>query len=158
MLLALGALALYGPGILLPALHVEKLGRCRESGILDGCTWLLTQGEVFLGVVVGLSAVVLPPLKLTLLLWLAAAPAAGVGPGRRRSRLLEIIGRFSCLEVFLAAVLITFVRLNALLCFQALAGLYFFGLSALLGLAASGALSLGFNLKENSYESRPCHV
>jgi uncharacterized paraquat-inducible protein A len=179
--LALLALVLYGPGILLPALHVEKLGCRGESSILESCALLFGHGEVFLGLVVGLSALVLPPIKLTVLLWLAAPSAGRAVPGLRL-RLVEAVGRFGCLEVFLSVFLISFVRLSSLVSFQALAGLYFFALSALIGLAASAALgacggkedrtpepralssfpphalSIGCKFKEYSHESRPCHA
>jgi uncharacterized paraquat-inducible protein A len=153
--LATVALFLYGPGILMPALHVEKLGSTRESCILDSFTMLLNEGEIFLGAIVGLSAVVLPPVKLTLLLWLGGAAGDAAVRGWR-ARVLELIGRFGCLEVFLAAVLVTLVRLNALVSFQVLPGMYFFATSAILGLAASGALFLGCNVKEAAHDSHPC--
>jgi paraquat-inducible protein A len=150
--LALLALLCYGPGILLPALHVEKLGRVRESSLLSGIALLLSDGELFLGLVVGLSALVLPPVKLAAILWLGTAPE-GEATSRRSARVLEWIGPFSCLEVFLTAVLVALIRLDALLRFQVLPGLYCFALSALLGLAASVVLNGSSGTLEPSHES-----
>jgi hypothetical protein len=45
MALALLALVLYGPGILLPALHVEKVGCRGESSILESCALRWKPGE-----------------------------------------------------------------------------------------------------------------
>lgn len=141
----------YAPGILLPALRVEKLGRSYESSILDGCLHLFTEGELFLGSVVALTALVLPPLKLGTLFWFGTTPEHSVLPGPM-TRGLEFVGRFSCLEVFLVAVLVALVRLSALVRFQPRAGLYIFALSSLLGLAASVVLNLDRRFTENPYE------
>jgi paraquat-inducible protein A len=153
-ILALTALALWGPWILLPAIHVEQLGRSCDTSILDGCTLLLGEGELFLGAVVGLSALVLPPLKLTLLLWLEAAPRGHLPPRHRLRRAVEVIGRFGLLEVFLTGVLVALVRLGALVSFRPLPGLYVFAVSALLALGALAALGLTVNLTEKPHERR----
>jgi paraquat-inducible protein A len=132
---------------------MEKLGRCRESSILNGCLLLFDEGELFLGAIVALSAFALPPVKLGMLLWLGTASAGQVTPGRL-ARTLESVGRFSCLEVFLTAVLVALVRLDAVVRFQPRAGLYAFALSALLGVTASIALNQRPGIQVKRHE--PC--
>ena len=153
--LALFALLLYGPGILLPALHVEKFGRTRDSSILGSIALLLTEKELFLGVIVAATSLILPPVKLAAILWLGTADPRH-SPASRTARLLEWIGPFSCLEVFLTAVLVALVRLDALIRFQPQPGLYCFALSGLLGLAAAVVLNRAPASLESSHE--PCNV
>ena len=149
--LALLSLLCYGPGLLLPALYVEKFGRARESSIISGITLLLSDGEFFLCVVVALSALVLPPIKLAAILWLGTAPEERAGSSRM-VRVLEWVGPFSCLEVFLTAVLVALVRLGSLIRFQPRAGMFFFALSALLGLAATIVLNRNPGVTEQTHD------
>jgi paraquat-inducible protein A len=132
------ALVVYPAGVLLPALRVERVGRCHESSIAGGCLALLREGDLFLCLVVGLSALVLPPVKLACLLWLAQA---GPEHRRRAPRWLGWLNRFGCIEIYLVAFFVGLVRLGAVVRFEARPGLYLFTLSVLSGLAASALLA-----------------
>jgi len=153
--LAVLALFLYLPGILLPGLAIEKLGRVRVASVLDGCRQLYRDSEFFLAAVVGLTALVFPPVKLTALLWAAAAPPGGEARGWA-GRTAELLGRFGLLDVFLAALLIAVVRLGAVVRFTPHIGLYLFAASALLALAASAALALNPLHPEAAHVHAPC--
>jgi paraquat-inducible protein A len=139
--LALLALFLYLPGILLPAIRLEKLGRVRESSLLDSFGVLCREREWLLAAVVGISALLLPPVKLLTIIWLEYMEGPE-GKSRGWHVVLEIVSRFGLLEVFLSALLIALIRFDVLLRFKALPGLYLFILSALFGLGALLALSL----------------
>jgi paraquat-inducible protein A len=134
--LTLLALFAYPPGIGLPALSVEKFGRIRESSILDGVGNLFSDGQLFLGCIIGVTALVLPPLKMFGLVWLGVADESS--PLRRRfTPLLTLIGRWGFLDLFVAGVLVAWIQLNSLIRFEPRLGMIFFGLSVLMSYLAS---------------------
>ena len=134
-LLALFSLFLYIPGILLPAMKLEKMGRIRESSLFDSFSVLLNEHEWLLAAVVGLSALLLPPIKLMLLIWLEYDDS-DQKLSRWKSFALDVMSRFGLLEVFISALFIALIRFDALLRFHACLGLYLFILSASCGLGA----------------------
>src|SRR5579862_2955965 len=104
LFLTLVALFAYPLGIGLPALSIEKFGRIRESSILDGVENLFHDGQIFLGCVIGVTALILPPLKMFGLVWIGAADDNS--PWRWRfAPLLTFIGRWGFLDLFVAGVL-----------------------------------------------------
>ncbi len=136
LLLTLVALFAYPLGIGLPALSVEKFGRIRESSILDGVENLFHDGQIFLGCVIGVTALLLPPLKMFGLIWLGVSDDSS--PWRRRfGPLLTLIGRWGFLDLFVAGVLVAWIQLNSLIHFEPRPGLIFFGISVLLSYVAS---------------------
>jgi uncharacterized paraquat-inducible protein A len=133
------ALAAYPAGILLPALRVEKLGRVREASVFRGCLNLFDEGNLFLGCVIAVTALLLPPLKMLGLLWVGVADE--VSAARRRfAPLLTLIGRWGFLDLFVAGVLVAWVQMNSFIRFEPKLGLIFFGFSVLLSYLASTCL------------------
>ncbi len=133
------AIIVYPIGIGLPALTVEKMGRIRESSVLDGVRNLFDEGRLFLGFVIGITALVLPPLKLLGLVWLSVTSESN--PLRRRfAPLLTLIGRWGFLDLFVAGLLVAWVQMNSLIRFEPRIGLIFFGVSVLLSYLASVSL------------------
>ena len=142
-LFALGAtlvaIAVYPIGIALPALTVEKMGRVRESSVLDGVRNLFTEGRIFLAFVIGITALVLPPLKMAGLICLGTSSESN--PLRRRfAPILTLIGRWGFLDLFVAGLLVAWVQMNSLIRFEPRIGLIFFGISVLSSYLASISL------------------
>jgi paraquat-inducible protein A len=129
------ALVVYPLGVGLPALSVEKFGRVRESSILDGCVNLFEDGRLFLGCIIGVTALLLPPLKMFGLIWIGAAD--DTRSSRRLAAMLTLIGRWGFLDLFVAGVLVAWIQLNSLIRFEPRVGMIFFGLSVLLSYLAS---------------------
>lgn len=138
--LALLAIIFYIPGVFLPAMRIEKMGRIRETSLFDSFWILVQDSEWMLAAVVLISALILPPVKLFGLVWLEWE-IEGHAPSSRWRSVLEFAGRFGLLEVFLAALLIAIIRFDSLIRFQARTGLYLFVMSAVAGLAAALLLS-----------------
>jgi paraquat-inducible protein A len=86
--------------------------------VWDGTMGLLENGEWFVGIVVLVASIVVPFLKIAGLFFLVLA--AGFGLGRRlRSqtrlyKVIDAIGPWAMLDVFLLAVLVALVKLNDL--------------------------------------------
>lgn len=115
---AIGALALYGPAVLLPIMEVERLGRRHATSLLNGTIDMLRHGDWFVGLVVLLFSIVFPLCKLLLLLdlsvvgWLARRHRAAA------YRALEHAGRWSMMDVMLLAFLVMLVKLGNLIQFR----------------------------------------
>ncbi len=135
---ALTGLILFVPAVTWPILKIERLGHVREDHLVGGVLALLREGHLFVGLVVLVFSLIVPPAKLTAMLWLATG-----GPGGARHhqafahRLVDWLGRWGMLDVLLVAVLVAFVKLGDVIDIQAGPGLIAFGLCVLASLAAS---------------------
>jgi paraquat-inducible protein A len=134
--LSLSALLLFVPGVLLPMMRLESFGHATEASILDGVSYMLAHGEVFIGLVILVFSLVLPPLKLLALLLVSTRllPPAG------RARLygwVELLGRWGMLDVLVVAVLVAFVKLGDTVRIQPGVGLFLFSACVLVSILAS---------------------
>ena len=112
--LALAAAVMLVPANLLPVLSSESFGRNRDDTIFSGAVALWRQGLWAIALIVITASIVIPVLKLAGLTWLllSARHGAPVNP-RRLTRIyaaLDFIGRWSMLDVFLAAFLTGLVQ------------------------------------------------
>ncbi len=110
---AAAALVLYPLAVSLPILEVSKLGRTRETGILEGTARLLTEGHLGVGLIVLICSVVLPLVKLVSLLVLCRE--GGMLRRRHRAltfRVVEWTGRYGMLDVLCVAVLVAVLKLG----------------------------------------------
>jgi paraquat-inducible protein A len=137
--LTVSALILYVPSILLPLMRLEMLGHSTEASIVQGVSALLAGRHYFVGLVVLLFSLVLPPLKMLALLLLSG----GWLRGMRQARLhhwVELVGRWSMLDVLVVAILVAFVKLGDIVSIQPGAGLVLFIACVLLSLLSSFCL------------------
>ncbi|MEJ0020544.1 MAG: paraquat-inducible protein A [Acetobacteraceae bacterium] len=117
---ALGAAAaiLYVPANIYPVLTVVQLGAGQPSTILGGVRELLTGGQWPLAALVFFASVMVPVLKLVgLTVLLTSTQQRRVGRLRDRTRLYRIvdaIGRWSMIDIFMASLLVALVQFGAL--------------------------------------------
>ena len=145
--LALGALALYPPAMILPVLEVEKMGHARSATIWSGVVELLTHGQILVGVVVLVCSIVIPLVKIGGIVWLSGILRGEwnrswrVDVSRRgRSRVLRAIdwlGRWGMVDVLLVAILIAAVKLGSVLQIHAGPGIAAFAGVVILSMLAS---------------------
>ena len=98
---------------------------------------LFTEGYWFIGLLVFLCSVVLPPAKLASLWVLSQLDPSH--PGEHRARLfrfIEAIGKWSMLDVMLVAVLVAFVKLGDLVQIEAGPGMVAFAMMVVFSLVA----------------------
>jgi paraquat-inducible protein A len=116
--LALSALAFYVPANIYPILRMSAYGAYSESTVWDGSISLVRQDEWFVGAVVFAASIVVPLLKILGLFFLVLATRLGLGRRRRAQthlfRIIDAIGPWAMLDVFLLAVLVALVKLNDL--------------------------------------------
>jgi paraquat-inducible protein A len=141
--LALAALVLYIPAMVYPILHMSAYGAYSESTVWDGTRGLLQNREWFVGIVVLVASIVVPLLKIAGLFFLVAAAKFGLGRRLRGQtrlyKVIELIGPWAMLDVFLLAILVALVKLNDLATVLPGPGLAPFAAMVVLTMLASAA-------------------
>lgn len=138
--LTLAAILLYFPANLLPIMTVTSLtGGAESSTILEGVVTFWKSGSYPVAVIIFLASVVIPILKILALLSLCSAARKNQRAISitRVYRLTEIVGRWSMVDVFVVAILVSVVQLDTLMSIQpGPAALAFSGVVILTMLAA----------------------
>lgn len=141
---ALAAAAMLIPANLLPVLTSKTTGQPRTDTIFSGIVALWHDGMWAISAIVFVASILIPLLKLVGLGWLLFAVRHGPPPRRARglTRLyiaLEVIGRWSMLDVFLVAFLSGVVRFGALANVEPRAGIVAFAIAVVLTVLATQA-------------------
>ena len=115
--LLLTAAILYVPANLYPVLTVVRLGRGAPSTIIGGVQELIEYRMWPLAALVFVASILVPMLKLVglsalLILAQRGSPHA-LADRTRIFRLIDIIGRWSMIDVFMVAILTALVRMGA---------------------------------------------
>lgn len=114
----LAALILYVPANVLPILRFEMYGAASENTVWQGTARLYRDGDTIVAAIVFLASIVIPFLKLIGLLYLViAAQFEHRNWQKTRTwiyRVIETIGRWAMLDVFVLAVLVSLVKLQRL--------------------------------------------
>jgi paraquat-inducible protein A len=141
--LTLTAAIMIVPANLLPVLSTENYGSNRSDTIFSGAVELWQQGLWVLALIVITASIVIPVLKLIGLGWLLWNTRAGAsGNLRRLTRLytaLDFIGRWSMLDVFLAAFLTGLVQFGEFATVVPRSGIVAFAATVLLTALATQA-------------------
>ncbi|HEX4779378.1 MAG TPA: paraquat-inducible protein A [Usitatibacter sp.] len=111
--LALAAI-LYVPANVLPVLHSVQLGATQSNTILGGVRVLWQDGDFMIASVIFVASIVVPAAKILLLasLLVSASARSTQSPmGRTKVyRVVETIGRWSMVDIFVGAVLVALVQ------------------------------------------------
>jgi len=112
------AIILYVPANVLPVMHTEWLTGAQDDTILSGVLYLLWSGSWPLALVVFIASISVPLLKIVTLGGLAASVhLRSTWQPRTRARayrVVEFIGRWSMLDIFVVAILAALVKAKAL--------------------------------------------
>jgi paraquat-inducible protein A len=116
--LLIAAYALYLPANLLPIMETQSLFGVQSDTIMSGVAFLWHSGSWVLALVVFSASIVVPLLKLlSLTALLISVQRHHPGPALPRARLyrlLELIGRWSMLDVYVVAILVALVQAQSL--------------------------------------------
>lgn len=111
-------LACYVPANTLPMLHTRTLVMVEESTIIGGAAELAQHGNWGVAIVILIASVLIPLGKFAVIAALAIGVRHGSGLSQlRRQQLYEVveyIGRWSMVDVFVVALLSSLVQLGAL--------------------------------------------
>lgn len=133
------------PANVLPVLRTSISGEERSDTIFSGTVALCEDGLWVLGAIVFIASIVIPLLKLVGLAWLLFAARHGAinsDRARRLTRLhgvLDFIGRWSMLDVFLAAFLTGIVQFGTMANIEPGAGIGAFAAAVVLTMLATHA-------------------
>ena len=112
------AVILYIPANVLPVMHTEWLTGSQDDTILSGVLYLLWSGSWPLALVVFIASISVPLIKIATLAGLAASVhLRSTWQPRSRARayrIVEFIGRWSMLDIFVVAILVALVQAKAL--------------------------------------------
>jgi paraquat-inducible protein A len=135
------AFILYIPANVLPIMRTASLGDIDDNTILSGVVELWTKGSPDLAVIVFTASIVVPMTKflvLGTLLVSARRGSAWARPQRAKLyRLVEFIGYWSMLDVFVVALMTALVQFGVFSLVAPLPGVVFFGLTVVLTMLAS---------------------
>jgi paraquat-inducible protein A len=113
---SLTALLLYLPANLLPIMSFDYYGAIEHNTIWSGVCNLAEAGSYVVAVVVFLASMVIPLIKLSVLFFLTLSVKMKRARRLRASlyRLIESVGTWAMLDVFLVAILVSLVKLGQL--------------------------------------------
>ena len=139
--LLLTSVILYIPANVLPIMHTRLLGQEEPSTILGGVILLWQSGSYPVATVIFVASVMVPVAKLLILSWLNYSIQKGFqGKNSERIfwyRVTEFIGRWSMIDVFVVAILVSLIQLgNTMRILPGSAALAFCGVVILTMLAA----------------------
>ncbi|WP_419898732.1 paraquat-inducible protein A [Roseomonas sp. USHLN139] len=140
--LIIGAVVLYIPANAYPVMTIVTLGQGGPHTIMGGVIEFVHTGFWPLALIVFTASVAVPMLKLVGLsvMLLQLGRPASLAALRRRTRLyrvIEVLGRWSMIDVFVVAVLIALVRFGVLASINAEIGAACFGAVVILTMLAA---------------------
>jgi paraquat-inducible protein A len=141
--LVIAAAVCYIPANALPVLNTTTLGESEGDTILSGVAFLYTSGSWPLALIVLVASVMIPLGKLAALIYLLlSVQRNSVTSSHERTRLyrmVEFIGRWSMLDVFVDAFTVALVQLSPLMSVAPGAGVLFFAAVVVLTMLAAEA-------------------
>ena len=129
--LVLAAFIFYIPANVLPITTVISLGKAQSDTIMSGVIYFIHSGMWPIALVIFLASVFIPLLKLLLLIFLLIS-VQRKSTWRQQDRtwlyrIVEVIGRWSMVDIFVVTILVALVHLGGLATIHAGPGAVFFG-------------------------------
>lgn len=127
---------LYIPANLLPIMITVAIGDSMSSTILSGVITLWNDGSYPVAIIIFIASILIPCLKIVAIAWLCLYAKRY---GRRRSEemhrmyeIVEFVGRWSMIDIFVIAVLSTLLRMGNFMAVYPDIGALFFALVVIL--------------------------
>lgn len=141
--LLVAAMILYVPANVLPMMKTSSLFGSQSDTIMSGVVYFWTSGSWYLALIIFFASIMVPLLKmmaLALLLVSVQRRSRWLPEQRARLyRLVEFVGRWSMLDIYVVAVIVALVQLKALATIQPGAGAAAFGAVVVLTMFAAMA-------------------
>jgi paraquat-inducible protein A len=141
--LVLAAMILYLPANLLPVMHTTYLGRTQSDTIISGVYYFMISGSWHLALIIFIASVVVPAFKLIFLSYLLDSLQNGMrrNPHERTRlyRFIEVIGRWSMVDIFVVAVMVAMLQMGNFANVQAGLGAIFFAAVVILTMIAAAS-------------------
>ena len=141
MALLITSLMLYIPANILPIMITEGLGSKLNSTIIAGVILLWDDGSYPVALVIFIASIMVPVLKMIALCWLCWDAKGGGKADSERMHLVyqmvEFVGRWSMIDVFVIAVLSGLVRMGQLMNIRPGIGVVLFALVVMITMVAA---------------------
>lgn len=116
--LLLAAMICYIPANILPMMHTKSLFGSESDTIMSGVVYFWTSGEWYLALIIFFASIMVPMLKMiAMMLLLVSAQRRSRWQLMQRTklyRLVEFVGRWSMLDIYVVAIMVALVQLKAL--------------------------------------------
>ncbi|NIF20653.1 membrane integrity-associated transporter subunit PqiA [Candidatus Pantoea multigeneris] len=135
------AVMLYIPANLLPIMVTETLGTSYPSNIMAGVILLWSDGSYPVALVIFIASIMVPTLKMLAMGWLCWGASGRGQPDREKMHriyeVVEFVGRWSMIDVFVIAVLSALVRMGRLMSVSPALGALLFALVVIITMIAA---------------------
>ncbi|MFC0178806.1 membrane integrity-associated transporter subunit PqiA [Thorsellia kenyensis] len=141
MALLIGSIVLYLPANLLPIMNTSAFGNSIDSTIMAGVILLINEGALPIALIIFIASVLVPSLKMIAIAWLCwCTKTKKVLNGHRMMQVYEVVefvGRWSMVDVFVIAVLVGLVSFGNLMAVFPARGVIFFAFVVIVTMIAS---------------------
>jgi paraquat-inducible protein A len=141
--LLVAAMILYIPANVLPMMRTSSLFGTQSDTIMSGVVYFWTSGSWYLALIIFFASIMVPLLKMiALALLLVSVQLRSRWQPEQRARLyrlVEFVGRWSMLDIYVVAVIVALVQLKALATIQPGPGAAAFGAVVVLTMFAAMA-------------------
>ena len=131
----------YLPANILPVMRTTTLTSEEPDTIISGVVFLYTSGSWYLALILLIASVMIPLAKLAALVYLLVTVQRGSDRNNRERarlyRVLEIIGRWSMVDVFVATFVVALIQLKPLMFVSPESGVLFFSAVVILTIFAA---------------------
>jgi len=139
--LLIAAAICYIPANVLPVTVVDALGKVQGDTIMSGVLYFLHHGDWPLALVIFTASIAVPISKIAMLMYLlVSVQRRSVWRPADRTRvyrIVELIGRWSMLDMFVVTILVALVQLGFFATMRAGAGAPYFGAVVVLTMLAA---------------------
>jgi len=139
--LLVAAMILYVPANMLPMMKTSSLFGTQSDTIMSGVIYFWTSGSWYLALIIFFASIMVPMLKMLALVLLLVTVQKGSRWQReqraRLYRLVEFVGRWSMLDIYVVAVIVALVQLKALATIEPGPGAIAFGAVVVLTMFAA---------------------
>lgn len=157
LVFSLTALILYFPANILPFMTLELYGNRNSSTVWGGIVSLAEGGSLVIAIIIFLASIFVPLLKLLILFYLSLT-AHRDGRAQLKNRLhyvIEVIGRWSMLDIFLLAVLVAMMKFGKWTTVEPELGAVMFALVVIFTMLASACFKPPLLKNESKTHDRP---
>lgn len=116
--LLIAAMILYIPANLLPMMYTSSLFGSEADTIMSGVVYFWTSGSWYLALIIFFASILVPLLKMAVLMFLLVSVQMrsrwNLAQRARLYRMVEVVGRWSMLDVYVVAMIVSLVQLQAL--------------------------------------------
>jgi len=145
----LAAMVLYVPANLYPFMTMRYSGLYKQATVWDGVKTLYDGGEWITATIVLMASIIIPIFKLISLFFIIVSRILNIAVAERASLLMlvDFIGRWSMLDVFLVAIMVALVKFGSFATVNADIASYLFAGVVVCTMLASAILSLQYKGK-----------